>query len=383
MNRRIQMILRKREIGIWILSLGTCLMFLNPLNLNNEVYPYFLLAFAFLKIHLRIAVAGLLVIFLGFLWLGGDPNSRSIIDATVLTSMLVGCSLFDCLKDFEKLKVANIFFVFLLINFIICFIQFLSPEFQSLTNSVITAEYRNNVLDTVRARNGGVTGLAPEPAYGAALVVGLGLIVSAYKPEQWAVPLLVIGSLLLLRSVTGFFYGSLYLVFVLIRHNWSFSYQRPRLGYMLVVILAALIWVSFENLGWARFGEISGRLINFVVLIFEYGSFLEAEATFGSNRISSILYSFSALIIPDYQTGFSPAAAINFLTGSASATVFLAIFLMFKKGRGLSYLFCLVLLFIAGPKLVWPIFYFALFGTENIKGVRNAVNQIVKAKVTV
>ena len=87
------MTLIMRNIGILILSLGTCLIFFNPLNLTHEIFPYFLLALAFLKVHLRIVFSGLVIMIISSLWLFADSNSRSIIDAAVLMSMLVGCSL--------------------------------------------------------------------------------------------------------------------------------------------------------------------------------------------------------------------------------------------------------------------------------------------------
>ena len=352
------------------------------MNLNNEVFPYFLISLAFLKVDLRIVFSGLIIMIIGSLWLFVDPNSRSIIDAAVLTSMLVGCSLFDRLKSHEKLKVVNVFTGFLLINFIVSVLQLVSPEFQSFTHLVFNAEYRSNVLDVVRGRNGGVTGLAPEPAYCATLVVGLGLIVSGYKPKRWFVPLLVIGSLMLLRSISGYFYGAVYLAFVIIQQNGSFRNLLIYLSYATAMLLTVVFLSNLTILDWARFDHVTSRLIHFFVLVYEYESILMAEEAFGSNRISSIFVSFSSVILPYYSTGFSPAATLNFLTGSALASVFIGLFLIVKNGRRLFYLLCLVLLFIAGPKLVWPIFYFALFGTKNYGG-RNIVNRLVKNKVSI
>jgi hypothetical protein len=302
----------------------------------------------------------------GAVWMIKDPMARSMIDAANVVSMLIGGSMFDRLKPPKKLLVVNIFYIFIISNFAICVLQFISADFQVFTSSFFTADYRPSVLDTVRTRNGGVTGLGPEPAYCAVLVIGLGLIVSAYKPEKFSVVLIVIGTLLLLRSVSGFMYGFIYLLFFVSQQNRQFITQFFKLLYVAIPTMGLYFYFNIEQAEWARFSEIGGRLIQFFVLLGESGSFLQAEAQFGSDRLVGIYLSFSKIIISEYGTGYSPAAALNFLFGTSLISIFVAAILILIPGRGISYLLVLVFVFISGPKLMWPIFYFGLFGTEKI-----------------
>lgn len=357
----------KQGIGIWFLALGTCFLFLNPLNLNHEVFPYFLVALIFLKIDLKVIIIGLVIMAVSVVWLLKDSTARSMIDAANLVSMLIGASMFDRLKPPGKLLVVNIFYVFLVSNFVICFLQFISVDFQVFTDSFFSSDYRPSALQTVRARNGGVTGLGPEPAYTSVLVVGLGMIVSAYKTNKVRVVLIVFGSLLLLKSVSGYLYGFIYLSFFLSRNNRLFLPLLFKLWYVVIPAIGLFVYIINAHFDWSGFDRMFGRLIQFIVLFVESGSLLQAESQFGSDRLVGIYLSFYKLILSEYGTGFSPAAALNFLFGTPLISILIAAILISKKGRVISYLIALVFVFIAGPKLFWPIFYFGLFGSERVR----------------
>ena len=317
---------------------------------------------------------------IGMIWLLFDPHARSVLDAANLVTMLVGCSMFHRLKAYQKVSVINIFQIFLAINFITCFLQFISADFQLFTSSFFTADYRPNVLQSVRARNGGVTGLGPEPAYCATLVVGLGMVVSAYRPKNLSVIFFVVASLLLLRSISGYFYGFIYLVFIVSQQPSIILYQFRKTLYFLVPITIAFFFINWSLFEWARLGQIFSRFIQFFVFFIESGSLLEAEGRFGSDRLLGVYLGFSKLSFTTYYTGFSPAAALNFLSGTALTSVIIGLAFIFKKGIRLRYLTCLIFVFICGPKLMWPIFYLGLFGTEHIKRVSVQINQLVRAK---
>lgn len=358
------------RLGTYLLAIGTCLIYFNPLNINNEVFPYFLVAVFFLNFSLRVFIIGSMLLVAALAWLIYDPNARSFIDAANLILMLVGCGMFAKLERPNKLLVIKIFSTFLVFNCFICILQFVSADFQSFTNTFFSAEYRASVLDSVRARNGGVTGFGPEPAYTATLIVGLAMIVSAYKPKNLFIIFIVLLSLILLRSVSGFFYGFIYLSFVLSRQGTHALYQVGRASLAIIPLAVIFFYINFNQYDWIRFGEISDRMIKFFLIFMESGSLLQAEEQFGSNRLIGVYYGFSKLHFTSYETGFSPAAALNFLTGTALTSVIISLFLLLKRGRGFSYLPCLLFVIICGPKLMWPVFYFGLFGTENIKEVK-------------
>lgn len=363
------MLVNKEKLGLYALAWGTCLVFLNPIQFHFEIFPYFLVALIFLKIDLRVIAIGFLIMLVSLFWIINDHTSRAIIDAGVLVSMLFGASMFHLLKHENKQFIANIFFVFLVFNFFISIFQFVFIDFQSFVYNFFSGDYRPNVLEAVRARNAAITGLGPEPAYTAALIVGLGTIISAYKPEKLIVLLIVIATLILLRSVTGFLYGFIYLIFFLSRQNNISLYLLKlfKFWYLLIPLTIASIYISIDQLEWFRLFDVTARLINFLSILFESGNLLLAEEQFSSDRIVGIYKSFSSIYLSEYGTGFSPAAAINFLFGTSLISIILAAMLALKKGRGLSYLIALTFVFVGGPKLIWPIFYFGLFGTENIQ----------------
>lgn len=365
-----QIVNKSTLLGVSILSIGTCLMYFNPLNLNNEVFPYFALGLLFLNISYRLFIILLGLFSLAILWLIYQPNARSLIDAANLIFMLIGCSMFYKLDESGKSLVIKIFSIFLAINCLVCLLQYLSEDFQLLTNTFFHAEYRPSVLDTVKSRTGGVTGLGPEPAYTAALVVGLGMIVSGYNPKKLHIILIVLLTLIFLRSVSGFFYGFIYLSFVLLRQSYDVVYLVGRASLILLPILFVFFYTNLSKYEWIRPEEIIDRLVLFYTLFIESGNLLEAEENFGSNRLIGVYNAFSKLFFTSYETGFSPAAALNFLSATSLTSVIIGFMLLLKKGRGLSYLPCLLFVIISGPKLIWPLFYFGLFGTENIKDIK-------------
>ena len=272
--------------------------------------------------------------------------------------------------------------MFIAVNLTICILQFISADFQVFTSSFFTSDYRPGVLDSVRARNGGVTGLGPEPAYVAVLVVGLGFIISAYKPEKIGVVLIVIATLLFLRSVSGYMYGLIYFLFFVTRQNGQFISQFYNFLYLAIPTMGLYFYFTVGQAEWDRFDGVARRLIQFFVLLAESGSLLQAEDQFGSNRLVGIYSSFSKIFFFQYSTGFSPAAALNFLFGTPLISVAIALVLISKAGRGFSYILALSLVFISGPKLIWPVFYFGLFGTKKINAVRkNWKGSVIKKVV--
>ena len=114
------------RLGTYLLAIGTCLIYFNPLNINNEVFPYFLVAVFFLNFSLRVFIIGSMLLVAALAWLIYDPNARSFIDAANLILMLVGCGMFAKLERPNKLLVIKIFSTFLVFNCFICILQFIS-----------------------------------------------------------------------------------------------------------------------------------------------------------------------------------------------------------------------------------------------------------------
>ena len=158
----------------------------------------------------------------------------------------------------------------------------------------------------------GVTGLAPEPAYGSAMIIGLALIHSAFYRPTFIFLITVIATIYLQASISGLAFLSLYLSFIFVRYfkdlTKGISLRNLALFYtsILVLVIIYLIQVDFsvviQNIR---------RLINFVRFIADEGNILEAEEQTGSVRLILIYLSFTELFHTDYAAGFSYFGYLN------------------------------------------------------------------------
>jgi hypothetical protein len=353
--------LRISNIGALLFAICSCLTFFNPLGLNNEVYPYFLIGIFFFRISLTALLAVFLILFAGVLWLIFDNSSRSLLDSIILASMVIGMGIFDSLCEYNKMIVVKIFKRFIIFSFIICVMQTIFSPIQDLTYSLFSG--RNADLGSMARIGRGVTGLAPEPSYAAAHLVGLSFLVSNYVKPKFYEILIFILLLVLLRSVSGFLYGIIFIGFITFCH-FKMSFKNMLI---FTISLSIFFMVYFNNYDLTEVLSIFSRLINFLTLIIEYKDILAAEETFGSARLVAIIGSFSQIFFTDYGTAFSPLSVINILFASSLTSLFLIVFLLRINGISLAYLSALIMCLISGPIMLWPLFYVGFFGLNQKK----------------
>ena len=91
-----------RFIGLLILSIGTCFIYFNPLNLNNEILPYYLLTIFFVPLKIKDYLISILLILAAVFWFINFPSFRIFIDPIMILSTIFAFRFFCELDDDEK-----------------------------------------------------------------------------------------------------------------------------------------------------------------------------------------------------------------------------------------------------------------------------------------
>ncbi|MDB2554213.1 hypothetical protein N9X74_02415 [Porticoccaceae bacterium] len=341
------------KLNTYVFAIGTCAIFFNPMNFNNEIYPYFVLSYFLGRNNIFVFLIPLLVMPIMLIWFMIDKNPRVLIDGLAIAASLSALVKFSSYSPVQKQKICDLFITFLFINLIIIFLQFLYEPIQSLTYRFFSGREASLGLQAL-ARNNAVTGLAGEPAYGSALLVGLLSIILTQSSQRRLLAILAVAlSLLFLKSVTGIIF------FILVVGYWflfeSSQVRRKRAAWITGIIF--LIGISYIGY-YAYQTEVLSRLIDFIVLLSDGKNIQEAEDDFGSARIGAVIYSFSNLIHLSYGTNYSLIGYLNVFLISPIIPVTL-FFAVNRLGRGKFWRFLCGFLFasISGPILAWPLYW--------------------------
>lgn len=352
-----------RFIGILILSIGTCFIYFNPLNLTNEILPYYLLSIFFVPLKIKDYLISILLILAAVLWYLNFPSFRIFIDPIMILSTIFAFRFFCELDEEEKKFFFNFIKYFIFFNTFICIIQSYSDSFQTFTYSLFSGR-EGEVNVTLLDR--GVTGLAPEPAYGSALIIGLALLYSAFMKPSLIFFISVSLTIYLQSSISGLAYYFLYFGFVYLMHfrhtinklslrNLTFLYTSIFLG-----IIFYLYQVDFSQLI-----QNIRRLLSFISFIAEEGNILLAEEQTGSVRLILIYLSFADLLHTDYAPGFSYLGYLNRIFATPFVSFLLVLYLMRVNSISFSYLITIIFALLAGPVLIWPLYYLTFYGLND------------------
>lgn len=348
------------KLSTSVFAIGTCAIFFNPMNFNNEIYPYFVLSYFLGRNNIFVFLIPLLVMPIMLIWFMIDKNPRVLIDGLAIAISLSALVKFSSYSPLEKQKICDLFITFLYINLVIIFLQFLYEPIQSLTYSFFSGREASLGLQAL-ARNNAVTGLAGEPAYGSALLVGILSIILTQSSQRRLLAVLAVAlSLLFLKSVTGMIF------FILVVGYW-FLFEsntvRTKLsgwlvGILFLIVISYAIYTAYQS-------EVFDRLISFIVMLSDGSSVQESEKSFGSARIGAVVYSYSNIIHFNYGTNYSLIGYLNIFLMSPIIP-FTLFFTINRLGRGKFWRFMcgFVLATISGPILVWPL-YWLLF--KNLK----------------
>lgn len=349
-----------RSIGLALLCLGTCLIFFNPFNLGNEVLPYYLLTIFFVPLRIKDYLISVFLLIAAVIWSIYYPSFRVFIDPIMVISTIFAFRFFNDLDEKEKGVFLNFIKYFIFFNTIVCIAQNYSDFFQILAYSFFSGrDYTAGVSFLDR----GVTGLAPEPAYGSAMIIGLALIHSAfYRPT-----ILFLGAVTLTiylqSSISGVAFFLLFLSFIFLRYFYDVTRSISlRTLTTIYILIAVIIIIYLSQLDFSLIIQNLTRLISFIEFISEEGNILKAEEQTGSVRLILIYLSFADLIHTDYAPGFSYFGYLNRIFATPLISLIVLLYLLYTYKISLSYLIVLLFGFLAGPVLIWPLYYLIFYG---------------------
>lgn len=351
-----------RFIGLLVLSIGTCFIFFNPLNLNNEIFPYYLLTIFFVPLKIKDYLISILLILAAVFWYLNFPSFRIFVDPIMILSTIFAFRFFNELDEEEKKFFFNFIKYFIFINTLICIIQSYSDYFQILTYSFFSGRESGFVTFLER----GVTGLAPEPAYGSALIIGLALLYSAFMRPSLIFFISVSLTVYLQSSISGLAYYFLYFAFVYLMH---FRYTINKLSLRNITILYSSIFLLLifylYQVDFSQLIQNIRRLLEFVTFILDEGNILQAEEQTGSVRLILIFLSFADFIHTDYGPGFSYFGYLNRIFATPLVSFIILAYLLFTYKISMNYLIAVIFGFLAGPVLIWPLYFVTFYGLPN------------------
>ena len=98
----------------------------------------------------------------------------------------------------------------------------------------------------------------------------------------------------------------------------------------------------------------------------ETGTLVISESQFGPDRLLGRLKSFGDIVLSEYGTGFLPAAAISFWVGTPLLVLVCGLIYVSLNVKTTINIILLPFFYKAGSKLIWPMFYFGIFGGKDI-----------------
>jgi hypothetical protein len=318
-------------------------MFLNPLSLRNEIFPYWLLFLPLIFKNIPAFIFCLITLTLGLVNYFLYTELRSIIDCFSIISTILGLYIYISLNDQEKRSLCNVFIMFIILTFVTMVYQKISPEFHNFTLKLFSS--RNDLAFFYIQRNAAVTGFSPEPAYGSALIVGLMLILFLNHKLTNFIYILILTELFLFRSITGILYF-IYASLIIFALDFK-TFLKHKLSLLAFIAIFAIFFITDLKV-------FINRPFLFFNTLFTSRDLLEAEKLFGSQRVVNVFDSFK-LFNPIYSTGFSPFAVFSNLSHTFLIPVIILLIYILPIGISMSFILSLPFLFFGGPTLLWPL----------------------------
>jgi hypothetical protein len=321
-------------------------MFLNP-GLSFEIFPYWLILIfnnRTLKLYLKeliiVFVLFLTSIFLGILKFGF--NNLFIIDSLQALSVCVAVIFYLGLNKNEKDKLCGYFKYYIWFQFIIVYLQTISPQILEISARMFSGRSIDIVLSALN-RNNSVIGLSPEPSYASSLLCGIYfLIITHFRRINLPIFVLTLLSLFFYKSVYGF------LLFIILSALYEFSIKRYKYVLYAILLFIPIFLFYFDGVNQ------SSRLILFINYLFDTGSIVQAEKIVSpdSTRIESIVNMFNNF----FHYTKSISLSVYLVQSFPIIVLFIYIYLVTIKFRYNAMFFIAVTIssFSLTPLLVWP-----------------------------
>lgn len=314
------------------------LIFFNPIGLRNEVWPYFIFIFFIYKhsltpfelfLSLIIPINGVIGHFSGI-------SERYIIDALALECFLLGYVIIRGMTVKELDDASKFFRYALYLIFLIMVLQKIFPLLQDISGMFFSGRGQNAAF--LVARNGAVTGIAPEPAYAALHVITIYCFLMITRNATIRDFILTLCLVLLTRSVYGVCY--LFLALGFLNHKLFF---KCMIGLVLVLILNSKLIVSALP-----------RIYEAILMIATTRDLLMVESHYGSVRFTNIVNSLN-IADSNYYTGFSiPVIALQQFGLFFVFFIIITFLVCILNRRSIkNYITGLALLMFTGPSLLF------------------------------
>lgn len=323
--------INKNDIAPIGFSIGYFLIFLNPIGLRNEVYPYYVIPLLLMsreKIYI-IGVAAT-IIFAGVVGQYIIEIKRYLLDSIILTIGIVGIYMLNRLDWEQIIKIGKIFKYNIIIIFLIFLLIRAFPSFQDLLGTFFSGRGTN--YEFLFQRNGSIAGIAPEPAYASLHVLTMFLFLLRTKMSSLLIELIVIAILLQAKSVYGiFFYILLHIMY-------------PRKETLILSLCFGMIFIFYSDFFINKFE----RIFTAISSLFELGSLIKLENSYGSQRFTNIVNGLN-FYDSEYITGFS--LPVIFVQHFGFLALFLGLFIALIAPK-YDYLRVFVALILTGPALL-------------------------------
>lgn len=322
-----------------LLAWSYCLIFLNPLSLANEVWPYYIIfcfTYSYKAHNIFLIIGYAITVSVGLFFNDG------ILLLDVFQALLVmqTCIYLSTLRESQKDKICQVFERFILISLVVGIAQFSIDRVQEHTYFFFSG--RESFADGLLIDRNVVSLLAPEPAYAAAHLLSIFLFLMYCRRFSWLIPFTFVVLMLMTRAVS---------VWLILPSVIAFAVATNRLPmkYLLVGLFSMIILLIYF---WENLEKLFSRLLIFVEYVVAYGSILSAEAELGSVRIGQIVSTSFTFFNDEYVKPFSFLGAINITTYSFAVLLLMVpiCFLMVKAP--LVTIMGLTILLLTGPALL-------------------------------
>ena len=354
-----------------IFSLGYCLIFFNPLNLTNEMWPFYAMAFIlvnrFIMLHLVILAAYISICLVTSIVYEFLP----LIEILQFSIVIMTCFYVSALKSAEIDIVCNIFKKFLKISLVMGLMQFLVPGVQDLTYDFFSG--RMSFADALVNGRKVVTLFSPEPSYSSAHLMGIFtfLLVNrkASKFDIFSFFLLI----MMTRALSSLLILPFLIILMIQLKILQVKYFTIGMG-----ILVALLLSYYEAIG-----SIFYRLLDFIEALILMQSFVGAESQLGSIRILQIVNSVLVIIPESFQKPYSFLGYLNMTTMVPVSwlVIWTAVMLTFRPFLILN---ITILLALSGPILlaIMPAAMIIIFKKKRLR-VDNGNNPTFKSRTPI
>ena len=336
-------ILDKGRFG-GIFAILTTAVYLNLFNGQNEIYPYYAVLLLFKKYDIRIIRLCILIMIFSIINVIFFDQERAIINGVMAIIVILSIVTYHSLSKIDLNMLCNVFKIFIIINFVVCTLQFIFPSFFSMTHSFVSARGVEHLA--ILAERASVSGLGPEPSYTAALISGIMLTLYLNKSLSVFDVIFILSQFVLMKSISGFIFILMYIFLYL-------ALKKNLLKNLLKIIIFLFIFIP---IAWYSLNSRLEIFLNSRIGLDSLEDVARIESLWGSTRFANIISAIQ-FYNGDVGNGYSIGACLSYIF---HGLIFLIIGLIISglkiDLKCLKFIPFLFLAIFTGPALIWPLY---------------------------